>query len=134
MASVSDKCFLFLVEAIKENSKDKLESAKSNYSEMELFTSLVQCNEEGETLLATAMKMKNVSIIHKLVSMLKKCYCTNEENQLKLSIAIPFHLKVTKTTKFPDLEMSLQISPTSKLQWPFTRETSLALTFRRSLR
>ena len=41
---------------------------------------------------------------------------------------------VIKITKFPDLEISLQISPTSKLQWPFTWETSLALTFRRSSR
>ena len=41
---------------------------------------------------------------------------------------------VTKITKFPDLEISLQISPTSKLQWPFTWETSLALTFQRSSR
>jgi hypothetical protein len=87
MASESDKCYLFLVEAVNENSRNKLERAKRVYSEIELFASLVQCNEEGETLLATAMKMKNVSIIHELVSMLKRCDLTIEENKLKLFIA-----------------------------------------------
>jgi hypothetical protein len=81
-----DECYLSLVEAVKENSDDELDCAISVYSEIELLTSLVQCNEQGETLLATAMKMKNVSIIHELV--LKKCDFTIEENQLKLSIAI----------------------------------------------
>jgi hypothetical protein len=85
--ALSDECYLLLVEAINENSKDKLERATSVYSEIELFTSLVQCNEKGETLLATAMKMRNVSIIRELVLMLKECDFTIEENQLKLFIA-----------------------------------------------
>ena len=87
MASVSDECYLLLVEAVYENSEDKLDDARSNYSEIELFTSLVQCNEQGETLLATAMKMKNVSIIYELVTMLRNCDLTIEENKLKLFIA-----------------------------------------------
>ena len=86
--ALSDECYLSLVEAVKENSDDGLECAISVYSEIELLTSLVQCNEQGETLLATAMKMKNVSIIHELVLVLKKCDFTIKENQLKLSIAI----------------------------------------------
>ena len=88
MAS-SDECYLLLVEAINENSEDKIYRAKDLYSAFELFTSLVQCHEEGETLLATAMKRKNVSIIHELViSVLKECDFTLEENQLKLFTAL----------------------------------------------
>ena len=88
MAS-SDECYLLLVEAINENSEDKIYRAKDLYSAFELFTSLVQCNKEGETLLATAMKRKNVSIIHELViSVLKECDFTLEENQLKLFTAL----------------------------------------------
>jgi hypothetical protein len=88
MTSVSDECYLLLVEAVRENLEDKLDWATSVYSAIELFTSLVQCNGEGETLLATAMKMKNVSFIHELVSsVLKKCDFTIEENQLKFLVA-----------------------------------------------
>lgn len=87
MAS-SDECYLLLVEAINENSEDKIYKAKDLYSAFELFTSLVQCNEEGETLLATTMKRKNVSIINELVSVLMECDFTIEENQLKLFTAL----------------------------------------------
>ena len=48
--ALSDECYLSLVEAVKENSDDGLECAIRVYSEIELLTSLVQCNEQGETV------------------------------------------------------------------------------------
>ena len=82
------ECTALLFQAVNENSVSLLEFAKRTYSEHQLLASLVQCNEEGETPLVIAMRGKNDRVIYELVKVLRNCDKTNEENQLKLSIAI----------------------------------------------
>ena len=82
------ECTALLFQAVNENSVSLLEFVKRTYSEHQLLASLVQCNEEGETPLVIAMRGKNDRVIYELVKVLRNCDKTNEENQLKLSIAI----------------------------------------------
>ena len=82
------ECTALLFQAVNENSVSLIKLAKRTYSEHQLQASLVQCNEEGETPLVIAMRGKNDRVIYELVKVLRNCDKTNEENQLKLSIAI----------------------------------------------
>jgi hypothetical protein len=85
------KCNLLVFQAVETNNVSKLQFAKHNYSEIELVSSLAQCNEEGETLIVIAliaMKGKNVSFIAELVTVLKNCDHTIDEKWQKLVFAI----------------------------------------------
>jgi hypothetical protein len=56
------------------NSVSKLQFAKRTYSEIQLMTSMAECNEEGETPLLIAIKKRNWSLIHEFLAIFKKFY------------------------------------------------------------
>jgi hypothetical protein len=57
----TEECTRIVFEAVYKNSVSLLVSARYEYSEMQLLTSLAKCNEDEETPLAIAMKGKKCS-------------------------------------------------------------------------
>lgn len=68
----SVECNRLVFEAVNENSISMLESVIDHYNLTELLTSLIQCNENGETPLVVAIKGKNNVIIDKLVALIRE--------------------------------------------------------------
>ena len=88
-AESSDECCNRLVfEAVKENFVLKLLSVKRRYSKSQLLTSLIQCDEEGQTPLLIAMVKEDRCMIFELVLVLKNCDHQIEENWQKTLTAI----------------------------------------------
>jgi hypothetical protein len=78
-----------VLEAVKKNSVSLFESVRNTYSEIQLLTSLAECNEEGETPLAIAIKSNCVSVVEEMLRFLKNVpvvYCV--EHQLKITFII----------------------------------------------
>ena len=100
--ALSAECTSLVFEAVKEESmcKRKLQLAKRRFSEIQLLTSLAQCNKEGETPLVIAMKRKNVSFIAELVNWIsagylkKECQPLSEKIIEQLSPHIPVVIKI----------------------------------------
>ena len=66
-SQLSEVCNRLMFEAVNENSTSKFALAKSSYSVIELLTSLIQRNDDGETPLVIAMKKKFFSVIDDLI-------------------------------------------------------------------
>ena len=63
----SEECNRLVFEAVNENLTSKFALAKSTYSVIELLTSLIQRNENGETPLVVAMKKKFFPVMDELI-------------------------------------------------------------------
>ena len=81
MAQCSEECNLLVFQSVNENSVSKLQSAIESYNLNKLLTSLISCNENGETPIVVAIKGKKVLIIEKLVKLFLEC----SENEYKFS-------------------------------------------------
>jgi hypothetical protein len=82
----TEECTRRVFEAVSNNSLSLLRSAGDRYSKIQLLTSLAECNEEGETPLAIAIKSNYFSVVEEIVAFLKNVLNHNiEENQLKLT-------------------------------------------------
>ena len=57
------ECTRLVFEAVNKNSVSLLKSARYTYSEIQLVTSLAECNEDGETPLAIAIKSNYFSVV-----------------------------------------------------------------------
>ena len=95
MASVecskeNEECTRRVFEAVNNNSFFLFISATNTYSEIQLLTSLAECNDEGETPLAIAIKSNYFSIVKELTTLLKRLVLNRniEENELKLTFVI----------------------------------------------
>ena len=75
-AECPSNCTDLLFEAVRMNSVSKLQFAIGTYSEIQLMTSMTQCNEEGSFLppLLIAIKKRNWSLIHEFLAIFKKFY------------------------------------------------------------
>nr|CAH0099944.1 unnamed protein product [Daphnia galeata] len=63
----SEECNRLVFEAVNENSTSKFALAKSTYSVIQILTSLIQRNDNGETPLVVAMKKKSFSVMDELI-------------------------------------------------------------------
>ena len=63
----SEECNRLVFEAVNENLTSKFALAKSTYSVIQILTSLIQRNDNGETPLVVAMKKKSFSVMDELI-------------------------------------------------------------------
>ena len=78
------ECTRRVFEAVNQNSVSLLKSAIKTYSVIQLLTSLAECNEEGETPLAIAIKSDDVFVVDEIMLFLEYD-CNIKENQLQLT-------------------------------------------------
>ena len=71
------ECTRLVFEAVNKNSVSLLKSARYTYSEIQLVTSLAECNEDGETPLAIAIKSNYFSVVKELTTLLKRLHNSN---------------------------------------------------------
>jgi hypothetical protein len=95
MASVecskeTEECTRSVFKAVNENSVYDLESARKTYSRLVLLTSLAQCNKEGETPLAIAIKQKSdgVDVVKEMMAILEDVLYADGLIRLKLKLVI----------------------------------------------
>nr|CAH0101887.1 unnamed protein product [Daphnia galeata] len=76
----SEECNRLVFEAVNENSTSKFALAKSSYSVIQLLTSLIQRNDNGETPLVVAMKKKFFPVIDELINWMSSNNVYNKED------------------------------------------------------
>ena len=81
------ECTRRVFEAVNQNSVSLLQSARKTYSEIQLLISLAECNEEGETPLAIAIKSNYVSVVDEIMRFME-LDCNIVENEFKLTFVI----------------------------------------------
>ena len=88
---------LAILEVVKNNSVDLLESALAFFTELQIMDGLSQCNDEGETLLVIAMKGKNLYFIEKLMHVWIKCVCSfNQSHLMSLVDQLSHHIPIVE--------------------------------------
>jgi hypothetical protein len=125
MAAVKcqEVCTRLVFEAFLESDESsiytKLQFVIETYSEIEMLTSLAQCNEEGETPLVVAMKRKNFALIDHLKVFLFKCFSrAQEEYVLMCEAAIDQLSHQIPIVEFTELFISYSSYPCNgRVKW-----------------
>jgi hypothetical protein len=85
----TEECTRRVFEAVDNNSISLFKSARYRYSEIQILTSLAECNQEGETPLAIAIKRNYVSVVEEIVAFLENVLDSNiVENEIKPTFVI----------------------------------------------
>ena len=105
----TEECTRRVFEAVNNNSVSLLVSARKTYREIQLLTSLAECNEEGETPLEIAIKRNYAFLVEEIVLFLANVLDHNivKNHQLKPTFVINQLLNQIPIKQWIDTLMTL---------------------------